>query len=740
MAAGLAQEKPPARPEPEEVEVLALGARELGAYAALCQKSGFPKRARQVWREVLGEYQPDDEAARKALGFVRVGTAWQRDPKYEAQDREELDAAAAQKLTARFEVVAQRLGEAHRTVALTLHAAGKQARATYHQQRTLRFLPEDGKVGAVGKLEQFEGVTGSPADLELLRRSRLMDRAVARLLAQAVAAKPVDTKDAALDAAGLPYQAVQSENFVVFGDYEVAVLQTAAAWAERALAFCGEAFAGYQGFPAHGDAARKLAFFQQKSSWLKLIEAHRSCLGDDRVEFITKNASATRVRDLHTAAPEGLDVVYDLAVRWVVQDYAGLDSDALHEGIGHAVVAMFFGRNLVFSVGQDQSGGTSSGQRQDVRLLLPDLETWRELAVEIAWAQGTTPAARLPLLKAAEFPTDGRIKAWSFCDYLLRRDPALLKHLEAAGSGARTQNVVLEAFQERSGQSLQAVDAGWRRFWTEDSAVKRAVLQKQTPLEAVSKEAPAWLEQFNRMRGLLGASPVGWSSQLSTDCKQHADYLKLNKDAKGPEQEHTQLPGKPGYSNGGRGFAAQALVWREKDAKRAVESWLLLPGYRDALMNRNLDMVGLYAEGGLVVLDAQRGRQAGTSVTSSLFPAADQQGGRKRDPIPAAVEVDLLGPELRQLLQRHQRGKQKQVGFPLTLHLHNSAVGNVTCTVTVQGNPVPGWLVRANGAIRRTSAPGLWVFYPAEPWKKGVEVKASWTWPGGSHEVIFMAN
>jgi hypothetical protein len=740
MAVGVAQEKPPARPEPEEVEVLALGARELGAYAAVCEKNGFPKRARQLWREVLGEYQTEDEAARKALGFVRVGTAWQRDPKHEAQDREELDAAAAQKLAQRFEAVAQRLGEAHRSVALALHAVGKAERATYHQQRTLRFLPEDGKVAAVGKLEQFEGVTGTPADLALLRRSRLMDRAVARLIAQAMPAKEVDTKDATLDAAGLPYKAVQSAHFVVFGDFEVAVLQTAAAWAERALAFCGEAFAGYDGFPARGDSTRKLAFFQQKASWVKLIEAHRNSLGAERVEFITKNASATRLHDLHTAGPEGLEVVYDLAVRWVVQDYAGFASDALREGIGHAVVAMFFGRNLVFSVGQQQSGGTSSGQRQDVRLLLPDLDTWRELAVEIAWAQGTTPAARLPLLKAAEFPTDGRIKAWSFCDYLLRRDPGLLKHLDASGSGARTQNVVIEAFQERSGQALPLVDAGWRRFWTEDSAVKRAVLQKLTPLEAVSKEAPVWLEQFNRMRGVLGAPPVGWSSQLSTDCKQHADYLKLNKDAKGPEQEHTQLPGKPGYSNSGRGFAAQALVWRDKDVKRSVESWLLLPGYRDALLNRNLDTVGLYAEGGLVVLDAQRGRQAGTTVTSSLFPAADLQGGRKRDPIPAAVDVEWLGPEVRQLLVRHQRGKQKQVGFPLTLHLHNSSSEGVQCTVTAQGAPVAGWLVRGNGAIRRTSAPGLWVFYPAEPWKKGIEVKASWTWPGGSHEVIFTAN
>jgi hypothetical protein len=34
----------------------------------------------------------------------------------------------------------------------------------------------------------------------------------------------------------------------------------------------------------------------------------------------------------------------------------------------------------------------------------------------------------------------------------------------------------------------------------------------------------------------------------------------------------------------------------------------------------------------------------------------------------------------------------------------------------------------------------MWVFYPAEPLPKGVDIKASWTWPGGKHDVTFVAN
>ena len=182
------------------------------------------------------------------------------------------------------------------------------------------------------------------------------------------------------------------------------------------------------------------------------------------------------------------------------------------------------------------------------------------------------------------------------------------------------------------------------------------------------------------------------------------------------------------------------MVWRDKDPKKAVENWLLLPGFRDAILNRNIDTAGIYAEGGLVVLDGSRGRAPSNQVTAVPFPAADIAGGRHKDPVPAAVDVELLGPEVKKLLRANKREKQKQIGLPLSLHLYSSNAEGVTCTVTAQGAPVAGWLVRGNGPIHRTSAPGLWVFYPAEPLKKGVDIKAVWTWANGKHDVTFVAN
>ncbi|MBL8732688.1 MAG: CAP domain-containing protein [Planctomycetes bacterium] len=737
IGATVAQEK--VVPEPEEAEVLALGQKELDAYAALGFKNGFPRQARQVWLEVIGEYAPDDEAARKAIGFYKNGSVWQRDPKFDYPEQDTPDAGSARMLEQRWATLAQKLGEAHRQLAAKLAAAGKPARAAYHLQRAQRFLPDDAKVVAQAKAQakmvQFEGVTGDEIDITVLRRSRLMDRAITQLSQQPVAVARCDEKLAMIDKAHVAYGAVKSEHFVVYGDWEPEVLQQAATWAERSLAFCEQAFAGYEGFPPRV-RSRQLAFFKQKAQWTAVVRLSAPA-GD--VEFLVENASATEIDSVHLAAAEQTEVVYDLAVRWVAQDYAGLSADALEEGIGHAIVGMFFGKNLVFSVGQQKPEHTVSGNREQNKLLLPDMDTWRELAVEIAWQQGGTAAARLPLLKAAQFPSDARIKAWSFCDYLLRRDPLLLRRLQDCAPKSRTENDVLGEFQKLAGMPLQHVEDRWRRFWTEDSAIKRAVLSRTTPLEATSKEAPAWLEQFNRLRQQYDRAAVGWSSQLSIACKEHVDYLKANKDQRGPDKEHTQVPGKPAFSNSGRAFAATALVWtKDKDAKKAVEQWLQLPGYRDAILNPNIDTVGIYAEGGLVVIDASRGRNDKPQLTNALYPIANLQGGRARDPIPAAVDVDLLGPEVVRLLAAHKRPKQKQVGCPLTLHMYG-ATKNVTCKVTRRGAPVEGWLVAGDGSSRRTSAPGLWVFYPAEPLERGVDLRAEWTWDGGSHDVTFLA-
>ena len=740
-ACGLAQAPPGPQPTAAELPFLRAAGKKLDAYATLCFKNGYPRKARVTWLEVIAEYDADNESARAQLGFVRQGTVWQRQPDFDYPAQDNPSAAVAKNLEQKWDALCKDLGEGHRNLAAQLATAGNQERAGYHFARALRFLPGDAKAQTGAGVEKVDGVVGNQLELQMLKRSRMMDQAIQKQVETRYKVEPAELKEPHLDKSSVPYVAVRSEHFVVYGDFDPAVLSQAAEWSERALAFCQEAFAG-EPWQKRSSVTRQYAYFQKRDTWKQVVEANRSSFHDP--DFILQNTKACTIGSgrtgLYLGGMEEETVVYDYAVRKVVHDYALLSTDGMVEGIGHAVVGMFFGRNLIVLVGPASLQGTVSGRDQQ-KYTLPDVDTWKQLATELAFADDGIRAARLPLIKASAFTNQARIKAWSFCDYLLRADPKLLVELDSASAKARNENDVEADFQKRAGTSLAGLEDGWRRYWTDASPVRRAIDDKASAMQAASKDAPAWLEQFNRQRAEWQLPPVGWSADLSIDCKAHADYLKQNKAERGPDKEHTEVPGKTGFSNAGRTFASTALVWtRDKDPKKAMERWLDLPGYRDALFNGNIDTIGVYADGGVMVMDVLRGRAPSTQSTMRTYPVADLADSRMKDPVPAAVDVELLGSDVLELLQKNGRGKQKQIGYPLTLHFYDGDPGEVQCQLTCDGKPVAGELQKSQGGhSRRTAAPGMWVFFPYEPLERGKDLELHWSWRGGNSKVVFKA-
>ncbi|MCA8953296.1 MAG: hypothetical protein KDE27_27540, partial [Planctomycetes bacterium] len=138
-------------------------------------------------------------------------------------------------------------------------------------------------------------------------------------------------------------------------------------------------------------------------------------------------------------------------------------------------------------------------------------------------------------------------------------------------------------------------------------------------------------------------------------------------------------------------------------------------------------------------LDARRGTPDAGNVDQYLWPRGDA-AKRAIHAVSTAVAVDELGPEVERLLHANGRAGQKKVGHPLSLHLYDAAEpAAVECDVVADGAPIAGWLVRGGGSNGRTSAPGLWVFYPAEPLPRGVDIVAKWRWDEQRDEVTFKA-
>ena len=694
----------------------------LHKYAAGALKAGYPSLARPILLEILSEYDMDHAGARERLGYVRVGTAWAPKSSFVYPEGDNPSAAVAKSLEARWASTAKSVGEAHKAFATALKEAGRAEAAKYHFKRALRFLPEDSEVRTAIGHKSFAGMSGTENEEKLFERSKLMDEIVKRELRKKYKVEPVPDAEqlSFLKKAEITCKCFKSEHFTIWGEWDDAVLIEAAQYSERALAFCKEVLTGSARF-SDRFVAPNFVYLKGHDPYVKVLRSNSEMFAPrSNLDFLIKNTGSTAIgrgaERSHIVGARAVQLVNDAAVRFVVQAFSALTADAMSEGIGHAVVGRFFGVNYIFTVGQDEGHTVTKRER---KLLLPDMDTWKELAVEAAFNPRGTKAARLPLLKAAQFPTDARIKSWSFCDYLLRRDPKFLLELDWTKSAAN-EEYVAKKFESSTGVALGALEQEWKDFWTGATPVLKALRRKAETLHAVSKDAAKWLNAFNQMREEYKHKDnknnlaVKWSASYSQRCMQHAEFLKNNRRERGPGLQHLQREGRKGATRAGSLFASMALVSMKGAPAVAMKDWIHIPGYRDALVNPYLKWVGIYTISPIAVLDVVRGIQRPQESNLRMWPEANSKTA------PRKIAVKLLGPEAR-LKLRELEVKARTLGYPISVHGFGlgSVPADTRCAVLDQGNEKVEGFVIAGGWNRHTSAPGMGTFFPLKPLKAG---------------------
>jgi hypothetical protein len=507
----------------------------------------------------------------------------------------------------------------------------------------------------------------------------------------------------------------------------------------------------FDGYPSYRDERLLLhmCFCKDDASWLKVFEANLDALDAGATpDFLRQHKPVTMLTlkqgetesKLGFMRADGDANANDMAARWVAQSYAGFKCDALFEGIGHTIVGLLIGYNLNYTIGEDKEDGTVASRTRKLKLETPDMAVWQELAVDTAWENTSVPAAQLAFLKAASFPTEGRIKAWSFCHYLLLRDPELMHKLDACpGEKVRNPTELREKFTATAGVAIDALDEEWRTFWTKDTPLLRGIRGGETsPLAAVNEEAFVWIDAINAQRKAIAQSVKGlelhalhWSETYSEDCKLHVDYLEKHKSERGLGKEDSQDLNKEGGTLRGRQFAQGAIVVvGGGKPDKMMESWLLWPGYRHVLLDPRLEVVGAFANKNIVVIDVTRGIVPDEKGKGAQYPFGNATN------IPHEIDVADLGPEVRKFLDAHGGKGAKKVGFPITKHDYgradgsmNSAPDHYKCELLLLGkDPVPGVVHLPHGrGSRRASARTMVVFYPLQPLKRGTMYTYAWT-------------
>jgi len=705
----------------------------LHTFAKSAFKKGFPRQARLIWLQLLKLYSRDHAGAHAALGEVRLGKSWGPREGFVYPLTDTGSGATGKALFKQYESLKKALAGAHRTQASAWQKAGRKDKSDYHFKMVLRWVKGDAKAQAALKHKAVGAVTGTDLEQILYDRSKRIEKAVVE---QTKIKYPVevlaDSKQVFLDQAGVTYKTYRSEHFILRGDLEEPMMKEALEWAERALRVVAVAFPKDGGF--NSDVKRWLrdwAYFVDKKTYQQILKANAALVQDLpwKLEHTTTSGLFSDQAALKIGATGSRQVLFDACVRNVARSYSGFGSAGLVEGIGHTFVGMMFNNNRLFSVDlKKQQEGTRASE-EDREYHSPNFDIWKDLALEQAWRiTGGVKASMLPLVKAATFTNEQRIKAWSFCDYVMRRDPKLLRDMDRLRDKKNPWDIE-ELFAKGHEVTIPQLDKEWEDFWTGASPVMKAIKNNTPPLEAISKDVTAWLKAFNIVRKQTQATPVTWSSNYSARCKEHADYLKNNKKERGPGQVQQQDPMLPGGSHLGNMFAQMALVSTKAKVatgKKMFKKWLDIPGYRDAFVNNSILSIGIYSDRSILVVNVVSGMGTPDKKHRGYrcYPLQHQKG------VPPRVAVKDLGPELMALLEKNGHGKLKTLGYPLTLHFGSGVGGDRStyrCSVTDRDGSVPGLVMMDNGRNRHTTAPGMVTFYPLRPLANG-NISVMWTW------------
>jgi hypothetical protein len=714
----------------DEPEFVQGQCKRLNAFAKKALEKGFPRQAKLIWLQVIKLYDPDNQEAHAAIGEKKIGATWAPDSTFTYPTADTGKGEEGQALFKAYEQLKKDLGSAHRSQAEKWEKAGRTDRSKEHWKLVLRWIDNDKQASEALAQKEIGTLSGSDVEKTLYERSRMIEKAVEeQSRTDYKVEKSADTKNAVLDRSQVKYVTLKSEHFTLHGDPEQeATLADTLKWAERTLKVLQLAFP----WPVEVTSwPLEWAFFSGKDTYQQIVKAHADLFPD--LKWQLENSTTCLIEKTYIGATTTPQITFDAAVRNVARLYSGFTTAGFGEGIGHTFVGMMFNNNRLFATDRKKQERTVASE-QDREFTSPDFDVWKTLSLEMAWkSTGGVQARELPFCDAAAFTNEQRIKAWSFCDYMMRRDPQLLRDMDQLGVKMVNEKVNYEkAFDADHQVSIAQLDKEWEDFWTGATSVLKAIQNNTPPLAAISKGAEKWLQEINALRKEQGMTPVTWSTNLSTRCHDHAIYLKNNKTERGADKEHRESI-ELGGTHLGSMFAEMAIVDTDAkvgNAKKTFQHWLDIPGYRDLFVNAFQVTVGIYQEGDILVINtaAGIGEPLSRGAGYNIYPR------KGADSIPCEIAVADLGPELAALLQQSGKGNLKVVGYPLTMHFGAASPFNrlsFKCRVVTRKGDIPCAILRDGGTIRRTSAPGMFTAYPLEPLPHG-EVQAIWSFDDAS--------
>jgi hypothetical protein len=759
----------------KEAELSKSAAGILANFARSAASQKVATRAKQAYDLIVDHYEPDNAAARTALGWRKQKGQWEqlppdKRPKWEDKANNE----QRYKVVDEWTKTARKLGDLHRVLGLELVKGENLARGSYHLERAVAYWPLDKEAHlALGHVEA-DGFFGTEEQVAFVKRMRLIETTALQLAKKEFTAEALalDGMPEELKRLGLEFHGAKSENFTIWTRGTQENADNCVKWSERALEFmtwlCGE------------EQAKRRAFKPRMKTiaWWGFVWTTK-----EREDFLLKNKEIWAGKSLDEAktfaniswkSAQGPAMVlmkltpaqmHDTMIAWVFHLGVGAGANAaLLEGLHHAATWYLMATSIT------TFGALPEGTQGRKELALPESTNWwlRKMRDD-ATAGADWPLNQVPRERLSSFRNDVRVKSWSFMTWVLARHPDqwLEFFTKVPADKIPFPEEIDKVGETAFGRQLAEVEADWREWARGDSGVASATGYGPPLLpEKPNKIELAALERMNQVRATKSAwvltpqpvveglpppklsrtegslqplPPTDLDAEASMACEDHARYLTRwpKEHLKWPEA-HEENPALDGFSpRGMRAGMRSVIVWTESDrdaewARDTVDGWIGTVYHRFPLLMHNIFRFGYsfvnengYSIGVLDMGSLEEPYDPATAPMVVAWPPPDMKN----------VPLQFHGIEHPNPLGDQPENEQDitRTGYPVSLQLQReyarTLIASAISLYEVKGRgKVPAKHCMPEGDLhawrdRRGEPVPMWNHTPAEPLLKRMEEK-----------------
>lgn len=643
LVVGLPAQGTPAAGDPakKEADLHRTASGTLLTFARTAQTHKVGTRAKQALDLILSVYDPDNQNARRELGFKKEKDQWV--PLPPEKRKKWLDKANYE---GRFRVMDDwyktsiKLGQLHREVGLAFRTAGNAEKATFHLEKAVYYNANDRDANVALGLKEGPGFFGTEVQIAYAARmkeieqkavevARKQDYTVTQLPQEQM---PEELKNLQLSVPdfmkkpNIDIFGAKSAHFTVWTRGTQENADDAVKWGERALEF-GVFLLGEK-------AAKKLQFVERAAgsyAWNGFLFTAR-----EREELVKANANiwagmkdykeAMRFANTAWQVKDGLAEVklggspksiHDTMIANVFM--SGLcrgRNDGIGQGLIHAATWYMKATSI------SRWGALPEGTQGDDALELPEGTNWWLRTVrDQASSNQDWELAQIPREKLSRFRNDCRLKTWSFMTWAVAAYPdtwlPFFLELPDADKKIPTLEDVEAVVVKTLGKPSAVIDAEWREWARGDSgvafgtgygppqlperpsAIELAAVERVNELRAF-KCAYTWADGGDMRQGTLGPLSVcELDAESSFACEAHASYVNNHRELAempGPEI-HEENPAHADFSRRGQLAGGGNIVTSNAErgaefARETVDLWVGVPYHRFPMLEPNIKRLG----------------------------------------------------------------------------------------------------------------------------------------------------